>query len=325
MKLKTFTANSMPQAMQQLRELLGPDAIILSTSTDKSTGMVSVTAAVEDDPAPTKQAPAAGDDLRHAERIRAALRFHRAPDDLIERLTSCSAGLGEASPSKALAGALGAEIAFAPPKLEAGGRPLLMAGPPGAGKSATAAKLCARARLAGLDVAMITADPDKAGSHAQMATFSEALEVPLHVVHELPMLPEAVAAAGDKLLIIDTPGLDPYDSSAVRLLAESSAAAGADCILTLPAGLDASESAETALVFREAGASGMVVTKIDIARRLGGLLSAAQVSGLPLLGAGVAPTIADGLAPLGPIALARLLLPDSETMTAPTLATGTKP
>ena len=325
MKLKTFTASSMPQAMQQLRELLGPDAIILSTSTDKSSGMVSVTAAIEDDLPPSPQSAPGGDELRHADRIRAALRFHRTPDELIERLVSSSASLGEASPGKALAGALGAELAFAPPKLDRGARPLLLAGPPGSGKSATVAKLGARARLTGLNLGLITADSDKAGSHAQMQTFADALEARLHLVEELPMLAEVVAAATADLLIIDTPGLDPFDPSAVGQLMDSAAEAGADCILTLPAGLDASESAETALLFREAGAVGMVITKIDVTRRLGGVLSAAQVSNLPLLGAGVAPTIVDGLAPLGPIALARLLLPDSESLSAPNLATGTRP
>ena len=151
----------------------------------------------------------------------------------------------------------------------------------------------------------------------RFATATAALEA-------LPDLAALVDSVKADLLIIDTPGLDPFDSPAVSLLAESARAAGADCYLTLPAGLDASESAETALVFKEAGAAGMFVTKIDVTRRLGGLLSAAKVGGLPLLGAGVAPTIADGLAPLGPIALARLLLPDSQSLASPTLATGTQ-
>lgn len=324
MKLKTFTANSMPEAMNQLRELLGPDAVILSSSTEKSTGLVSITAAIEDEVPASGGKASVGDDLRHADRIRAALRFHRAPDDLIERLISRTAGLGEVSANKALAGALGAELAFAPPDLKRGARPLLLAGPPGAGKSATVAKLAARARLAGLDVALITADTGKAGGQEQMTAFAKALETPLHLAHELPALPEVIASVRADLLLIDTPGLDPFDSMAVALLADSANAAEADCILTLPAGLDASESAETALVFKEAGAAGMFVTKIDVTRRLGGLLSAAKISGLSLLGAGVAPTIADGLAPLGPIALARLLLPESDSMASPNLATGTK-
>ncbi len=324
MKLKTFTASSMPEAMQQLRELLGPDAVILSTSTEKGSGLVSITAAIEDEPPVTPNKAAAVDDLRHADRIRAALRFHRAPDDLIERLIGRTAGLGDVSASKALAGALGAELAFAPPNLKRGARPLLLAGPPGAGKSATVAKLCARARLAGLDVAVITADTGKAGGQEQMATFARALEVPLHLAQELPALAEALEAVTADLVFIDTPGLDPFDSSAVALLADSARDAEADCILALPAGLDASESAETALVFKEAGATGMFVTKIDVTRRLGGIISAGKISGLALLGAGVAPTIADGLAPLGPIALARLLLPDSASMASPTLAMGTQ-
>jgi len=51
----------------------------------------------------------------------------------------------------------------------------------------------------------------------------------------------------------------------------------------------------------------MVVTKLDVAKRLGGVLAAAE-TGLAFTQAGVGPTIGDGLCALSADGVARLLL-----------------
>ena len=331
MKLKTVVAASMPQAMAQIRELLGEDAIILASETDPEDGRIRVTAALEDDPMDSPVGQSGGDSLRHAERIRAALRFHRVPDGLLERLSAQAGGIAGETATLALAGALDSELRFGEAGLTGGRQVLLLAGPPGAGKTATAAKLCARAKIAGLNPALIAMADDKAGGREQIATFAEALDVPLHEAEDANAMRSAALALGEaELTIVDTPGIDPFDPRAVARIAARAAAAGAGIVLVLPAGQDAAESAETALVFAETGALGLVATKIDVTRRLGGLLSAAQAGGLALLAGGVAPTIADGLTTLNPLALARLLLPPDQApeqlgQAAPALATGTLP
>ena len=324
MKLKTFTARSMPDAMQQVRESLGPDAIILSSMTETGDGQVRVTAALEDDPMDAAPVGAGADAPRRIERVQAALRFHRVPDSLIDRLSALAGGLHDDSATMALAAALDAELRFAETTLAETRKPLLLAGPPGAGKSATAAKLCARARMSGLTPALISMDSEKAGGRDQIATFAKAMEASLHQANDAKDLAGAVRAATDAdLVIVDTPGLDPFDPRALADIAACAGVAGAEAVLTLPAGLDATESAETAAVFAEIGAVGMIATKLDVTRRFGGILGAAQASGLALIAAGIAPTIADGLRPLNPVALARLLLPQDDKRDAPALATGT--
>ena len=80
-------------------------------------------------------------------------------------------------------------------------------------------------------------------------------------------------------------------------------------MLVLPAGGDAAESAEAAAAFARAGARALIATRLDTARRLGGLLCAVQAGPMALLAAGASPRIADPLHPINPVSLARLLLP----------------
>jgi hypothetical protein len=78
--------------------------------------------------------------------------------------------------------------------------------------------------------------------------------------------------------------------------------------LVLPAGLDPAEAADLAVAFAEAGASLLIVTRLDLARRLGGVVAAAAAARLPLTEAGIGPGAADGLVRLTPAFLATRLM-----------------
>jgi flagellar biosynthesis protein FlhF len=69
------------------------------------------------------------------------------------------------------------------------------------------------------------------------------------------------------------------------------------------------EAAEIAAGFAAIGARRLLATRLDIARRLGGLLSAAEVPGASFTEVSINPHVADGLSPINPVSLARLLLP----------------
>lgn len=77
----------------------------------------------------------------------------------------------------------------------------------------------------------------------------------------------------------------------------------------LPAGLDVSEATELAHAFASLGAKLLVATRMDLARRIGGILAAAA-AGLALAEAGIGPGAADGLVPFTPAFVAsRLVMP----------------
>ncbi len=88
------------------------------------------------------------------------------------------------------------------------------------------------------------------------------------------------------------------------------ATAQAAVTLVLPAGLCPHEAADLARAYRRAGASHLVATRLDHARRLGSVLAAADAGQLCLAEAGVGPGAADGLLPLTPEFLAARLLPE---------------
>ncbi len=326
MRLRSFTANSLPEAMRRVRDVLGPDAIILSSQPAEDGRGVCVTAALEDSPLESltvEDAPggAPGDtpgdtpgDMPDAAvslaEISEALAYHRVPPALFERLIGAAAALVAEDDSLVLVGAVDSEFTFAAPPETPTLRPFLLIGPPGAGKTATAAKLCARVRLAGGQANLITMDTVKSGGLAQVTAFTQALGVDLLQAPDIDALGDAVAACPkDHFVVVDTVGANPFDARDLARLSLAAGAAGADPVVVLPAGGDPADCAEAAVAFAEAGARLLIVTKIDAARRFGGLLSAAQAGRFALMAASASPNISDPLLPVDAVSLARLLLP----------------
>jgi flagellar biosynthesis protein FlhF len=297
MRLKLYRATAMAEAMRRVREELGADALILSTR--RVGDGVEVTAGLEQDEAPLLPplpafAPIAH--TRHQEQRAQALGFHGVPSLLASRLN--------AGP---LAFALSAALRFERLKLAAGSAPVLLVGPPGAGKTLTCARLATRLVMAGLRPLVITADGRRAGATEQLAAFTRLLGLNLLVASQ----PATLARALDRRqegapVLIDAPGIDGFDPAQSAEMAALASAAGAEPTLVLPAGLDAAESAELAEAFAGCGTRRLVATRLDTARRLGGVLAAAG-AGLALVEAGIGPGAADGLVPMTPELLAERL------------------
>lgn len=331
MRLKSFIAASIPEAMALVRDQLGANAVILSTQNDAVSGKVKITAALEEEPLDELSPEGAGPEslseaLHSLDQLAEALEHHRVPLGLADRMLSAAGDLTTPEGPLALAGALDAVLKFSAPPDGGDGRPIMLVGPPGAGKTATAAKLCVRARRTdGEPACLITMDGDKAGGLAQIAAFSEALDAPLQRADT----PEDLAAllpegSLDRLVVIDTPGCNPLDGKAGAALARAAEAASARMVLVLGAGGDVLEAAEWAETFAGWGATRLIATKLDISRRLGSVLSAADAGALALCGVGISPNIGGGLTPVNPVSLARLLLSNAgQAGPAFSLATGT--
>lgn len=287
----------MTAAMALVRSNLGPDALILSTR--RVAGGVEVTAALDPvtDGLPP---PPALDTARNA-----ALDWHGVPPKMIGALKP--GALVDVLPGTLTFGALPLGNAA----------PLLLAGPPGAGKTLTTAKLATRLVMSGQSPLVVTADGQRAGAPEQLAAYTRLLGLTLVVASTPTPLSRALARRLDNApVLIDTPGLDPFDPSARDELLALAATAGAVTVLTLPAGLDPAEASELADAFAQAGATLLVATRLDLCRRLGGVLAAA--ASLTLTEAGIGPGAANGLRPLTPEFLAgRLTLPSDLNHSTP--------
>jgi flagellar biosynthesis protein FlhF len=308
MRLRTFTAPSIGEAMRQVRAALGADAVILST--EQTGKQVKLVAAIET--AAPSAAIAAAPGTAGGDEIDTALTYHSVPKALADRLMATAGDLEGGSPQQALTAALRARFDFRPLIDRKPGKPILLAGLPGAGKSATLAKLAARAKDNGWAATAITCDLAKAGAIEQLATYAKALEIPAYRAKDAATLCRAVTKSkGSDLILIDTLGTNPLKAGDMAQLRELAEAAGAEIVLVMAAGGDVTESAELAAGYADMGASRLIATKVDVARRYGGILAAAESGRLAFAGIGTSPEIASGLGTLRADQLCRLILPAS--------------
>jgi len=320
MRLRTFTAANMSEAIRLVRDELGPDAVILNTETAGNT--VKITAAL-DRAAMLEPAPMLAAEPMDA--IAAALDFHGVPPLLADRLMTVAESFLLDNPRQALGAALRARFGFAPLQPKTTERPVMLVGLPGAGKTATLAKLAAAARAAKRAVTAITCDIGKAGAVDQLAVYAKAIGISAYQAKSATALRRAVTAASENaLILIDTAGTNPLKAEDLAALAEMAQAAKAEPVLVLGAGGDVSESAEQGQLFAEIGCERMIAAKVDAARRYGGLLAAADNGKLSFAGSGVSPEIANGLEFTGADGLARLLMPQDMARAAKAAQNGAK-
>jgi flagellar biosynthesis protein FlhF len=326
MRLRSFTASSIAEAMRQVRAALGEDAVILAT--EEQGRSVKITAAVDPgalaSPAAKVVAAAPHLPLDMAESgvsdvIAQALRFHGVPQALLERLLAMISTFGIDDAGQALTAALRARFAFQPLNESLPKKPIVLAGLPGAGKSSTLAKLAARAKVNNWPATAITCDLAKAGAVEQLATYAKALEIPAYRAKDAATLRRAVERS-EGMILVDTIGTNPLLQGDLAQLRELVAAVNGDLVLVMAAGGDVNESAELAAAYAEAGATRLIATKVDLTRRYGGILAAAEAGRLAFAGFGTSPQIASGLAAPRPDRLCRLFLPDAGDSHGPTPA-----
>lgn len=325
MRLKTFHAETMPAAIALVREQLGEEAIIVTTHTEEATGAVRVTAAIDadDEYLPDEMV----EELDLLEIVFDALRRHGTPPLLTDHLVDLASQIPAEDPVLALAGALDARFNFHPLPTVKAARPLLLVGPPGAGKTVACAKIAARAVLAGRSACLISADRLRAGAEAQLKHYADKLGAPFVTADSNAALKAAIEKChGNDLTLIDTTGTNPYSAEDLARLADLVVGQDAEVLLVLNAGRNAEDCEDAVDAFRSLEPTRLVVTGLDLSRRYGGLLAAAESGGLAFSDVSATPEIAEGLIALNPVSLARLFGPGTATLPQrSTLGTAMKP
>lgn len=331
MRLKSFYARTTAEAMRQVRAALGDDAIIVATREEE--GGVRVTAAVEDDALPPPPAAPAGrlgtpaepEPVDISEALGEVLYRHGTPAALAEKLVDAVASLDVDNPLMALGAALDAVFTFQPLPDGRQERPILLVGPPGAGKTLAVAKLAARAVFAGRSVSVITTDTLRAGAVEQLAAFTRLMKIKLTSVEEGASLADALEVIRDGEVYIDSGGRNPFDAQDMGELRRMMGKARVEPVLVLPAGSDALEAAEMGAAFRALGVRRVLVTRVDLTRRLGSTLAAVYDSRLDFCDISNNPKVPDGLTTLTPLGLARLMMPEAAVAAATVAARPAKP
>lgn len=183
-------------------------------------------------------------------------------------------------------GALQARLSVARGGLPGAPRVIASVGTTGVGKTSTIAKLAARSVLAeGVEqVGLITMDQYRIGGQEQLATVADYLGVPLLTVADGPELHAALRDfRARRHVFVDTAGMGQRDP---RLLAQisllrSSPVPVAVCAV-LSASANVAQTREFLLSLGRQGLSGAIITKLDEAAALGGLLDVLIRTGVPV-------------------------------------------
>ena len=183
--------------------------------------------------------------------------------------------------------------------------PIMLVGPTGAGKTSCAAKLSALALNENEPATMITTDVGRAGALEQFATYSEKLNIECYAAQTPEEIVTIMKEAQPKgAVILDTPGISPYDAGDLAALKSYQTAIGAEPVLVLPASGDVGEYTDWAHAFRAFGVRSCIITKFDATRRVGAGISAAFEGNMTLTYFSETPFISEGLLPASPEFLA---------------------
>lgn len=312
MRLKVFSAKSLALAMDRVRAELGPDAVIVTVDQAGPNGPVRITAAAEQRPEPIRFAePALApvDDVQpfDAEHLRAVMRYHGVPGGLAARLGEACSQTAELPLTDALAAGLQRLMQFQP-LTGAVEKTVLLVGQSGQGKTLTAARLAAMARLARRSARVLTTDSEAAGALPQLSAFCAPLRVEVSPAPDPQALRRELTVPFPGLTIIDTAGVNPYALPDIEQLAHIVRASRAEPIWVLGCGSDALEAAEMADIFGSLGVRRVIATRADTTRRLAAVLTALTRSGLALAGLSGSPFVADPIAAGSPHDLAQRLL-----------------
>jgi len=333
MRLKIFTADNMQAALAKVRETLGDDAIIISSLEEK--GNVSVTAAMEVpatkakprkalSPKPRK-APVQKSlkDLEHANHVETVdisyfLNHHGIGKTMTDRMLETAASFDDDNNINALVKTLDLMFHFSPINNDYQNRPIMLVGPPGAGKTVTAAKLTSQAVLSGRAVRLINTDIIRTGGTAQLNGYAEVLKTTVIEVSEPDLLAPAITTnrQSEELVIIDTMGYNPFDRREMTELHQFITAYNVEPIFVIAAGIDPLEAREIAQTYANLGARRFIATRLDVARRYASLLAVADEN-LAFAGAGITPYLAKGIERVDALSLAKLLtrVKDQEVFT----------
>lgn len=288
MRLRTFNAPDMQLAMQMIRDTLGDDAVIISSSRSDSGKGVVVTAATEQhergnvlSPPHTSFLHAVSFTAQHVlEELKEILSFHSTPDYVVSRMMDtarhlCLQGKDNYTDLTRL---MAASFQYAPLPLEQDTYTVMLVGPPGTGKTMTIAKMASQVVMEKKKPIVITTDNKRAGGVEQLSAFTTILGINLHIADNRGELWRLLQEyAHHNRILIDTGGVNPYNMADLRELAEYiKLDRTIEPVLVTAAGSDSAEADDMARAFAPLGVRRLLVTRIDAARRYGSVLTAAH-------------------------------------------------
>ncbi len=314
MRIKTFSAPDMTEAMARIRADLGDDAIIVSSQ--KINGGMRVTAAIEEtEPENEKAKNEAGREPETTDLapIKEALAYHKVPEVLAQRIILSAMEEPQKNALKALEFALSKSFLFSHLPDNKLPRTFMLLGAHGAGKTMAAAKMAAKAKMAGFAPGLITTDYAKPAAIDELSNIAKILDARFMKAKDPLTLADKISELKQTcdFIYIDTAGVNPLSKDSMASLSGFANLPDVIKILTVPAGQDVNDAAESANAFATYVPPEYILpTKADAARRLGAVLVSADIADLKFCDLSLSASLVRSLGPLTPLSLARLMLPE---------------
>jgi flagellar biosynthesis protein FlhF len=193
---------------------------------------------------------------------------------------------------------LSRRLKVCPPPLERSGAFALI-GPSGSGKTTTLSKLATRYVLEqdAANLVLISADDERLGAHDQLRSLGRLLGARVESVNSLEDAAARIAALPDRMILVDSPGIVIRDGETIaRYRRVHERFRALQIMLTLPA---SSQGGVVEDVVKQLAsiASCCVLTRVDEAVSLGGVLSPLAHSQLPVAYCCEGPRIPDDIRP----------------------------
>ena len=320
MRMKMFAAETFDAARALVFAEMGDKAVILSER--EIDGRVEVRAATDglkrrggDRPVfmsgAANDTAASPDNSLVAQRLRDALNWHGAPRRFVERVLH-AADTVQADPVTAMVPGLEAIVTFDPLATRPD-KNIVLIGPPGHGRTSTGAKLTRRAAMAETQILPVAADFDATAGGEQLSAYLERERAQVRIASD----PDALFSLldevnrNDERCVIDLPSILPFDREDLARAGDLVNAIGAEPVLVISAEGHPEDQAEAARAYAGAGIKRAIITKLDVARRRGGIVAALTAAKISLSHLAVTPFIGGGLVPAAPSRLAALLIEDA--------------
>lgn len=190
----------------------------------------------------------------------------------------------------------------------------VLVGPTGVGKTTALAKLLLNRGMGQQRAGILNLDTKRVTAVEQIRRLAAILHAPLESVYRPSELGAALERlAGCDLILVDTPGTGPRERLGLeRLRAFLKDLKPRHIHVVVPASMRLEDQLASVQPWKSAGADRLLVTKLDEATGLGGVVDLAEQAGLPLSWVGTGPRIPDDLVrPTGRLLAGWLLKPDT--------------
>jgi len=313
MKLKTYQSESIQKAMTLVRKELGRDAIIVSSQATPH-GVVLI-AAQDDSHSPVN--PSTHKGLYLIDQVIECLEAHNIQDDLLQKLVSYLPYATCQTITEILTQIFLPNFTFHPLTYPRQGDQWMLIGPPGVGKTVTVAKIAAHCMVKNIPVIIVSLDKEKAGAIDQIKILGRSIQANVVASTDPAVLHKVITqCAKDYVILIDTPGTNPYNFDSLSLIHQYVEICHLKPILVLNGIGNSQDLLDQTQAFSIVGADRIILTQMDLVRRLGAVLTLINESSLALCAYSSGPYIADLLTPLTAYSLADFMVQKQKTFFA---------